>query len=165
MADLEASIWQARSEESCGGRPERVRIEKLKHRAQQLHCGQMVPLNQTIVPRNRRGILETHGGFRRGRLGPPSLLVKAVCHWPPPEMSGRLTTYREVWKSPGARPAGSVSGITRIISAIRELYEYLWTDALREPAVLQPTDPIFAYHFYLLSEQEDNRLYLNLLCR
>ena len=44
----------------------------------------------------------------------------------------------------------------------RELYEYLWTDALREPAVLQPTDPDFAYHFDLIGSgsEEDTRLYL-----
>lgn len=41
----------------------------------------------------------------------------------------------------------------------RELYIYLWSDALREPAVLMPENPSFSYHIDLVgsgSEEDIN---------
>jgi len=37
----------------------------------------------------------------------------------------------------------------------RELYEYLWKDALREPAVLQPSNPDFAYHIDTIGSRSE----------
>lgn len=44
----------------------------------------------------------------------------------------------------------------------RELYAHLWHDFLREPAVLQPDNPDFAYHLDVIGSgsEEDNDIYL-----
>jgi hypothetical protein len=44
----------------------------------------------------------------------------------------------------------------------RELYQYLWTDALREPTTMMPQNPSFACHIDLVSggSSEDLHLYL-----
>jgi len=44
----------------------------------------------------------------------------------------------------------------------RDLYIYLWSDALREPAVLMPEDASYAYHIDLVGSgsEEDIHLYL-----
>jgi hypothetical protein len=44
----------------------------------------------------------------------------------------------------------------------RELYTELWTDGLREPAVLMPDNPAYAYHFDMVGSgsEEHMRLYM-----
>src|SRR5437667_11700549 len=62
---------KARSEESCGGRPsDSYRETETPSATTHWWANDPVEIRR-LSARNRRGILETHGGFRGGRLGPP----------------------------------------------------------------------------------------------
>lgn len=42
----------------------------------------------------------------------------------------------------------------------RDLYIYLWSDALREPAVLMPENPDYAYHIDLVGSGSEEHVHL-----
>ena len=44
----------------------------------------------------------------------------------------------------------------------RDLYIYLWSDALREPAVLMPENSSYAYHIDLVGSGSEEDMHLNL---
>src|SRR5438128_9023242 len=71
VANIEEFLYgKARSEESCGGRPSESYRETETPSAP-THWWANGPAEiRRLSPRNRRGVLGTHGGFRGGRLGP-----------------------------------------------------------------------------------------------
>ena len=146
------------------GEDQASRIEKLKHRAHQLTGGQMVPLkSDDCPPEIEEEFWKRMVAFEEADWVPPfDLLVKGGVSLPPPDELDDSQLTAKLWEViQGLALLGAYLHNTDHLSD-RELYEYLWTDALREPAVLQPTDPDFAYHFDLIGSgsEEDTRLYL-----
>jgi hypothetical protein len=90
------------------------------------------------------------------------LLPESGIPLPPPEELGDEDIGRKLWDViHGLAQFGTFLHNTNHLSD-RELYIYLWSDALREEAVLMPEDPSYAYHIDLVGSgsEEDIHLYL-----
>ena len=141
-----------------------IRIEQLKHRAQQLTGGQMSSLRSDDCPPEIEEEFWQHVvAFEEAAWIPPfEMLVNGGLSLPPPdELDDTRLTAKLAEVIQGLALLGAYLHHTDHLSD-RELYEYLWHDGLREPAVLQPANPDFAYHLDLIGSgsEEDNDLYL-----
>ena len=90
------------------------------------------------------------------------LLPQSGISLPAPEELNDEEISRKLWDViHGLSQFGTFLHNTNHLSD-RELYIYLWSDALREPAVLMPEDPSYAYHIDLVGSgsEEDIQLYL-----
>ena len=90
------------------------------------------------------------------------LLPQSGISLPAPEELGDEEIGRKLWDViHGIAQLGVFLHHTDHLSD-RELYIYLWSDALREPAVLMPEDSSYAYHIDLVGSgsEEDIQLFL-----
>lgn len=90
------------------------------------------------------------------------LLPPSGISLPPPEELMDEEIGRKLWEViHGLAQFGTFLHNTDHLSD-RELYTYLWSDALREPAVLMPENPSYACHIDLVGSgsEEDIHLYL-----
>jgi len=81
---------------------------------------------------------------------------------PPPEALDDAAITTKLWEViHGLSLLGTFLHSTDHLSG-RELYAVLWRDLLREPAVLMPENPDFAYHLDVIGSgsEEDTLLYL-----
>jgi len=93
---------------------------------------------------------------------PFELLPKSGIALPAPEELGDEDMGRKLWDViHGLAQLGAFLHHTDHLSD-RELYIELWSDALREPAVLMPGEPSYAYHIDLVGSgsEEDIELFL-----
>ena len=90
------------------------------------------------------------------------LLPQSGVSLPAPEELGDEEIGRKLWEViHGLSLCGVFLHNTDHLSD-RELYTYLWSDALREPAVLMPENPAYSCHLDPLGSgsQEDTHLYM-----
>lgn len=91
-----------------------------------------------------------------------TLLPETGVSLPPPDELDDAQLTAKLWEViHGLTLVGTYLHNTDHLSD-RELYTELWRDLLREPAVLMPDDPAFAYHLDMIGSgsEEDMHLYM-----
>ena len=141
-----------------------TRIEKLKQKAKELTGGQMASFTSDDCPSaTEEKFWEYVVAFEQAQwITPFAMLVDGGLLLPPPDELDDARLTAKLWEViNGLALLGAYLHNTNHLSD-RELYEYLWTDALREETVLQPDNPDFACHIDLIGSgsEEDNFLSL-----
>ncbi len=107
--------------------------------------------------------LDNVAAYERGESKPLSVVLpEAGLPLPPPEELDDSQLSAKLWEIiNGLALLGTFLHNTNHLSD-RQLYAELWTDALREPAILMPDEPAFAYHIDMVGSgsEEDTLLYM-----
>lgn len=141
-----------------------TRIRKLKLQAEELAGGSMVSIeSEDYSPEIEEQFWEHVVAFEQAECVPLfDVLVKADISLPPPDELDDSRLAAKLWEVvDGLFLLGAYLEHTDHLSD-RELYVYLWSDVLREPATLLPDNPDFSYHIDLTGSgsEEDNLIYL-----
>jgi hypothetical protein len=141
-----------------------IRIERLKRRAEELTGGQMSSFASDDYPSEiKEKFWQYVVAFEQAQwVTPFDMLVNGGLSLPPSAELDDTRLTAKLWEViNGLALLGAYLHNTDHLSD-RELYEYLWNDALREETVLQPNDPDFACHIDLVGSgsEEDTFLYL-----
>lgn len=141
-----------------------TRIQQLKRKAEELTGGEMLAVvSGSCPPDIEEEFWEHMVAFEQAEWIPPfDMLVKGGVSLPLPDELGDSQLTAKLWEViQGLALLGVYLHNTNHLSD-RELYEHLWSDFLREPAVLQPDDPDFACHLDIIGSgsEEDTVIYL-----
>ncbi|HEV8714525.1 MAG TPA: hypothetical protein VGX03_17070 [Candidatus Binatia bacterium] len=141
-----------------------TRIQQLKHKAEELTGGETLAFESGNCPPEIEGAFWEHVvAFEQAKwISPFEMLVNGGLSLPPPAELDDAQLTAKLWEViQGLALLGAYLHNTDHLSD-RELYEHLWNDFLREPAVLQPDNPDFAYHFDVIGSgsEEDTFIYL-----
>jgi len=141
-----------------------TRIQKLKRRAEEL-AGSQVTIIETgaCSPEIEEEFWEQVVAFEQADQTPLfDLLTKAGVSLPPPDELDDSQLTAKLWEIIDRLFLFGVYLESTDHLSDRELYSNLWADALREPAIVLPDNPDYAYHLDLSGSgsEEGNLIYL-----